>query len=204
MTLPGQETELSTTSDKKRSNTKRQLRNLLVTRLPTPTPTFKKDSIIEFRLLCHTPKTRPAPKALFSPKMIPPSPKVLMKQSNGRRQNRLSRSCPHCLFTAQFVRSARATPHRHRICPALPRAHSLPVKGRGRGETPLPTPRRSWSHGPATRPRRPASKQNDTSELAAHSGWVLPADDGSSLADSVSLLDDALLYQVGAWLARAV
>ena len=92
----------------------------------------------------------------------------------------------------------------HRICPALPRAHSFKAKRRGPGEALHPTRRRSRPHGPATRPRRPASAQNDTSELAAHSGRVLPADNGSFLAGSVSLLDSAMHNLVGTSLARAL
>ena len=85
----------------------------------------------------------------------------------------------------------------HRICPALPRAHSLALAQRN-------TPRAA-AHGLLARqPKRPASAQNDISELVAHSGRVLPADNGSFLAGSVSLLDSAMHNLVGTSLARAL
>ena len=112
------------------------------------------------------------------------------------------------MFTAVFVRSERATSRQHRspnLPCATPRSQlQVKAKQRGPGAAQHPTRRRSRPPGPATRPKRPASAQNDTSELAAHSGRVLPADNGSFLAGSVSLLDIALHYLVGTSLARAL
>ena len=62
------------------------------------------------------------------------------------------------MLTAKFVRSARATPCRHRVRPALPRAHSLKARWRGHGEALHP---RAAAHvlmarrrGPSDPPRR--------------------------------------------------
>ena len=114
------------------------------------------------------------------------------------------------MFTCNFCRSTRATPvtleARTKLTPNRPCAtpssqpHGQATRP-GRSAAPHALLTASW---PCDEARRPASAQNNTSELVAHSGRVLPTDGGSCLANSVSLLDNALNRLVGASLARAL
>ena len=149
----------------------------------------------------------------FSPKMKPPQP----QGPDEAKRPSLTKTGSHCLSHPVCLRLHLSDP---RVLPPVgtesaPRYPALTAsKPSGDAVAKRGTPRRA-AHGLlATRPlmaswpgddaRRPVSAQNDTSELAAHSGWVLPTDGGSSLAGSVSLLHGALHYLVGMWLARAL